>query len=244
MNPDFDVLRRRLRAEAILHTTDEKPIRTRDGHVVEWMFYSWGVSLTSDGVVLAARCVLDVLQTFRGKQLATHGFTAMPLLSACIIEGRGRYSGLAIRSEQKKYGSCRRIEGHGDVNEPVIVIDDSISSGSSLENAITALEGEGYTVEGAICLVNFPFRGGVEWARGLGYRVETLFDIWNDLEMPNPPYTRGLDRIDVPWETERRCGDGLPPAVAARQPPIAPARPRSSSRRSRPPAGARRSSSK
>jgi hypothetical protein len=119
MNADLELLRRRLRAEAILQSTDAKPIRTRAGAVVEWMFYSWGLSLTADGLALAARCLLERLQTFESTQLATHGFTAMPLLSACILQGGGRYTGLAVRSETKRYGSCRRIEGHGSTDRPV-----------------------------------------------------------------------------------------------------------------------------
>jgi hypothetical protein len=65
----------------------------------------------------------------------------------------------------------------------VVVIDDSLSSGTSLQKAITALEEEGLEVEGTVALVHFPYRGSKEWANASGYRTVTLYDIWSDLGM-------------------------------------------------------------
>src|SRR5919199_3502824 len=104
-------LLRLLRSEGILSAQPGRPVVDRRGDPAPWMFYSWNVTLTAPGAQLAARCVLDTLTTFQSTQLATYGYTAVPLLSACVLMGGGRYTGLCIRESPKGYGSGRQIEG-------------------------------------------------------------------------------------------------------------------------------------
>ena len=176
-------LRALLARDGVLWSTPEHPIRHRDGSTAPWMFYSWNVTMTGEGLRLAARALLDRLAGFESTQLAAHGMTGLPLMSACVAAGAGHYTGLAIRKERKNYLSGRRIEGPGDPSRPVVVIDDSLSSGTALADAIRALEADRYTVEGAIAVVGFPGRGGLEWASTAGYRVEVLLDVETDLGM-------------------------------------------------------------
>ncbi len=186
----------------------------RNGTTAPWMFYSWGVTLDPAGLRLAGRCLLQRLGSFEGTQLAGHGMTALPLVSACVALGRGRYTGLAVRKQRKQYLSGRRVEGLLDRGRPVIVIDDSLSSGTALRDAIAALEGAGATVEGAIALVGFPGRGGLEWATAKGYRVETLLDITADLGMPL--HSRPEPMPQLPRSGGPPLPDGLEPAALAR----------------------------
>src|ERR1019366_9431481 len=209
-------LRQILKNTGILYSTVAQPIRHRNGDIAPWAFYSWNVTLTGEGLRLAGLTLLERLSTFRSTQLVSYGYTAMPLLSACVLLGGGRYTGAAIRERRKPYLSCRRIEGPFDKAQPVIVIDDSLSSGKSLQNAIMAVEDEGGEVEGAVALVHFPFRGGMEWANAAGYRTETIFNIWSDLEMAGT--------LNRPVETSygsilgaESFPDRLPPAVLARK---------------------------
>src|SRR5271168_1183484 len=193
MNQNHEALRAHLRERGILYASATQPIRHQDGAPAAWAFYSWNATLTSEGLRLAALCILERLRGFRATQLATIGYTGMPLLSACVLLGEGRYTGLCIRERRKTYVSCRRVEGPLDKSAPVIIIDDSISSGTSLAKAIRAIEDEGADVEGAIALVQFPHRGGLDWANAAGYRAEAIFDIWSDLDMArtlSPPRPR------------------------------------------------------
>ena len=181
------------------------------------MFYSWNCSLTGRGAGLAGRCILERLQSFESTQLAVFGYTGVPLMASAIIQGNDRYSGLVIREVRKPYGSSRQIEGPADKRRPVVVIDDSLSSGTSLRKAITALEQEGFEVEGAVVLVNFPFRGGLEWAAALGYRIEAIFDAWMDLGAPRRSFVPGHKRLASEPFASERLPDGLDPATAARR---------------------------
>lgn len=209
-------LRALLRDKGILYSTPRAPITHRTGEVSDWAFYSWNVTLTEQGLRLAARAILDALGDFGTTQLASYGYTGLPLLSACVLEGGGAYTGLSIREKRKAYLTNRRIDGVIDYAKPVVVIDDSLSSGTSLYKAISALEDEGLEVEGSIALVHFPYRGSKEWANAAGYRTVTLFDIWTDLGMADvrPPYAgSGRDRGLV---SDHRMPEGLPPATLAR----------------------------
>lgn len=209
-------LRTLIRESGILYSTARSPIVSLDGSVAPWMLYTLDVSLTRHGSHLAAACILDRLAGFESTQLATYGLTGIPLLQACVVLGDGTYTGLCIRTERKRHGARRQIEGPGDTSRGVVVIDDSISSGRSFRTATEILEGAGYRVEGAVCLVHFPYRGGVEWALALGYRVEALLDVWDDLQMPRPQYVAGFRRALPSSWANAAVPEGLHPAHAAR----------------------------
>jgi orotate phosphoribosyltransferase/AMMECR1 domain-containing protein len=173
------------------------------------------VSLTPAGSRLIAANMLERLQTFRSTQLASYGYTGLPILAACVALGEGKYTALSIRERRKQTVACRRIDGPLDPARPVVVVDDSISSGTSLAQAITALEDEGFEVEGSLALVRFPGRGGCEFAYRNGYRAEWLFDIWEDLAMQeDDPAPRSVFHAAL---GTHRIANGLTPAAVARQ---------------------------
>jgi orotate phosphoribosyltransferase/AMMECR1 domain-containing protein len=214
---DREELRRFLQKDGVLHAGLEQPIRGRDARQASWMFYSWNCSLTGRGAHLAGRLILDKLKSFNSRQLATFGYTGVPLMVASILQGHDRYTGLVIREARKVYGASRRIDGPADKSQPVVIVDDSLSSGTSLRQAIAALEEDGFEVEGAIALVNFPYRGGLEWASALGYRVDWIFDAWEDLSTPKPAFVPGHRRLSNEKWAEERVPEGLDPATAARR---------------------------
>ena len=123
---------------------------------MDWIFYSWGISLTHEGSSLAAECLIELLSRFESVQVAGIGMTGLPLASSIVSLGKGRYSGLYVRPLREVWGTRRRIEGAGDRTRPVVIVDDCICAGDSMKAACTALESDGYRVEGAVSLVNFP----------------------------------------------------------------------------------------
>jgi AMMECR1 domain-containing protein/orotate phosphoribosyltransferase len=169
-----------LQRRGILYRSDTQPILSRDGTSARWMLDSLAVTLTPRGSELAGRCLLELLKHFEGRQLATYGLTAVPLLQSCIAGSNGRYRGLLIRKERKPHGSLKLIEGPLDPNEPVILIDDSVSSGTCMTEACALLEQEGLRIEGAVFVVRFGWYGGYALMQERGYHVEALYDIWDD----------------------------------------------------------------
>ncbi len=206
--------------DGILHRTLERPIVSRDGVTARWMLNSLGVTLSSRGAELAGRCLLQLLKNFDGRQLATYGLIGVPVLQSCILQSAGKYHGLLVRREAKPYGSRRIIEGELDPNEPIILVDDSIASGTSFTEACERLESAGLRVEGAVCLVRFGWFSGYSALQERGYHVEALFDIHDDFmanmegeakPVANP--SKVLPKFE--WSGER-APEGLHPAELAR----------------------------
>ena len=100
------------------------------------------------------------------------------------------------------------------------MLDDSISSGTSMQLACDTLREAGLRVEGGIFLVRFGWYGGFARMQEQGYRVDAVSDIWSDFiyhmdDEPRP--TANPTRIfpEVRW-SEADAPEGLHPAELAR----------------------------
>jgi orotate phosphoribosyltransferase/AMMECR1 domain-containing protein len=177
------------------------------------MLETWPVSLTERGGRLGGQLLLALLERFEGRQIATLGMTAIPLLESVILQSGGRYTGLVIRKERKAHGSSKLIEGPADKREPVVLLDDSISSGTSMFEAKKRLEEAGFIVEGGVALVRFGWKGGTSLMQQLGARIETVYDIWDDFmtQMPDertPARNPSRPFHELP-EAPTACPEGL-----------------------------------
>jgi AMMECR1 domain-containing protein/orotate phosphoribosyltransferase len=204
----------------ILHRSPTQPVASRDGQSARWMLNSLGVTLSSRGAELAGRCVLELLKHFDGRQLATYGLIGTPIMQSCILQSGGRYNGLLVRKEAKTYGASRIIEGEINPDEPVILIDDSIASGTAFNDGCERLEKAGLRVEGGICLVRFGWLSGYSAAQERGYHVEAVFDIFEDFmanmdDEPKPLRNPSKTFPAIEWSPER-APEGLHPAALAR----------------------------
>jgi orotate phosphoribosyltransferase/AMMECR1 domain-containing protein len=214
---DFESLKYILKNDAIKFESNDQKFVGRAGKHLPWIYYHWGISLHADGAILTANCLLEKLQSFSGTQLASYGMTSLPIVTACVTLSQGKYTGLAIRPVRERHGTCRQVEGNGDRSKAVIVVDDCICSGQSTYKAITILENEGYVVEGCLCIINFPWRGGFEWFTALGYKTEYLFDVYRDLKMAVKPYQNYYLANNIKWENPVHLDEKLTPADAARK---------------------------
>ena len=208
-------------ADGIYRGTAEHPLEARDGKPADWMLDSLQISLTTRGAELAGRCLLAQLAAFRGRQLATFGVTAMPLLQSVIALSQGKYTGIVVRKERKAYGSRKQIEGKLDPAEPVIVIDDSISSGGSMLACVELLETAGLYVEGAVVLVRFGWYGGYGRMLERGHRMAMVLDARDDLlplvEPAHPRYPYNPSLIAPAFDWAERTSTATHPAVYARE---------------------------
>jgi uncharacterized protein (TIGR00296 family) len=206
--------------QGILYRTPTQPVLSRDGTSARWMLDSLSVTLSPRGAELAGRCLLELLKQFDGRQLATYGLTGAPLLDSCILQSGGHYRGLLVRKERKSHGSLKLIEGRVDSDEPTILIDDSISSGMSMEQGCEILEQAGLQVEGGIALVRFGWYGGYASMQERGYQMKAVYDIWEDF-MARMDGEQAPLRNPSKWFPEfqwssRRAPEGLHPALLAR----------------------------
>ena len=180
--PAREQLRRLLVEKGFLVTSKATRLVSRSGRSMAWMLYSPAITLTSEGSMLAGRCLLQNLGAFRAAQLASYGYTGLPLMMATLHLGQGHYSGLVVEDKPGP-GAEAVVQGDGCRPGPVVVVDDSLVSGTSFFRAARILEGEGFQVEGLLCLVEFPGRGGRAAAEAAGYRVQAVFELERDLEV-------------------------------------------------------------
>lgn len=79
-----------------------------------------------------------------------------------------------VRDEAKKYGTANRIEGAFEEGELVCVIEDIVTSGGALAEAVHALRDAGLECRNAVCAVDRE-EGGADALARLGVRLHPLF---------------------------------------------------------------------
>ncbi|HEX3471415.1 MAG TPA: AMMECR1 domain-containing protein, partial [Silvibacterium sp.] len=212
-------LRRLLVEKGFLTASHTARLFSRSGRSMSWMLYTPAITMTSEGSWLAGRCLLRRLEQFKGSQLATYGYTGLPLMIASLTLANGRYRGLVVgdKPNSDEHGV---VEGDGSRPGPVVVIDDSLVSGTSFFRAARLLEEDGFQVEGLICLVEFPGRGGRAFAEAAGYRVEAVYELDRDLEISRlEAITSGFSFQSASTQSASTLAPGPPmdPVVAARR---------------------------
>jgi orotate phosphoribosyltransferase len=89
---------------------------------------------------------------------------------------------IIVRGETKEYGTAKRIEGSFEPGELVCLVEDVVTSGGALGEAVSALRNEGLVVRNAVCVVDRE-EGGSDALARLGVRLRALFRASQLLEM-------------------------------------------------------------
>lgn len=208
-----------LLSRSFIRSTPERPLYANGGGPAPWMLDTLQVLLTPEGASLAAACLEPLLRTFQSKQLATYGNTAVPLLQSSLLRLGAGWRGLLVRKARKSHGKAKLVEGPIDLSQPVVLVDDTLATGESVFNAITALSEEGLDVEGVVCLVRYG-AGGVSRVEERGVRVEAVLDLEDDL-YPHVPEGADAGPLNpTKWDVwPKRAGqapEGLSPPELAR----------------------------
>jgi orotate phosphoribosyltransferase len=81
---------------------------------------------------------------------------------------------IIVRGETKEYGTAKRIEGPFEPGELVCLVEDVVTSGGALAEAVSAVREEGLVVRNAVCVVDRE-EGGTDALARLGVRLRALF---------------------------------------------------------------------
>lgn len=81
---------------------------------------------------------------------------------------------IIVRGEAKDHGTANRIEGPYEPGELVCLVEDVVTSGGALAEAVSALRGAGLVVRHALCVVDRE-EGGADALARLGVRLQPLF---------------------------------------------------------------------
>jgi orotate phosphoribosyltransferase len=103
--------------------------------------------------------------------------------SAAMASGRPF---IIVRGETKEYGTAKRIEGPFQAGELVCLLEDVVTSGGALADAVSAVRDEGLVVRNAVCVVDRE-EGGSDALARLGVRLRPLFRASELLELRKIP---------------------------------------------------------
>jgi orotate phosphoribosyltransferase len=115
---------------------------------------------------------------------------AGPELGAVALAAAGSLaSGLPfviVRKAAKEYGTSNRLEGEYDEGDLVCLVEDVVTSGGALFEAVDALRAAGLAVRTAVCVVDRE-EGGAEALDGHGVRLCPIFRASDVLEAAKTP---------------------------------------------------------
>lgn len=135
-------------------------------------------TMSAEGQVLIGRLGLAALRERGWAPRAVGGLTmgADPVayaIAAASVGSPPLIDAFSVRKQAKEHGAGRRIEGNFASDDPVVVIEDVITSGGSALKAVEAIRAEGGRVLGVLAVVDRE-EGGREAIEAAGLDVACL----------------------------------------------------------------------
>jgi orotate phosphoribosyltransferase len=152
-------------------------ITLSSGKVSDYYVDAREVVLDPEGAYLTGKLMLDMIDP---EAVAVAGMTlgADPIVTSISVVGHieGRdLSALIIRKEPKKHGTQKFVEGPTlPGGSKVAVVDDVVTTGSSLVKSIERLRNEGYEPIQVVAILDRE-EGGSEKLKEAGYELESIF---------------------------------------------------------------------
>ena len=149
------------------------------GQQSSYYFDGRRVTHDAEGIALIGTLVAEALEEAGIAAVGGPASGANPIVTATQIacyQKMRPMRGFYVRAERKEYGAQRRIEGDVPVaGAQVAIVDDVITTGGSIQQAIEAVEAEGSHVARVVVVVDRR-QGGAERLRDRGYEVVALFE--------------------------------------------------------------------
>lgn len=143
----------------------------------EYYFDGRRVTHDPEGITLIGELIEEVLQNSKIEAVGGPATGANPMITAVQMVSRLRrrpIGGFFVRNEKKEYGTAQQIEGNfPSKGANVAILDDTITTGGSIQKAIDVVESAGVRVAKLVVVVDRR-QGGVESLRARGYEVEAL----------------------------------------------------------------------
>ena len=140
-------------------------------------------SLTAEGAALIGDALWALIGETGWRVDAVGGMSlgADPLTTATALAARAAgttVSCFLVRKEAKDHGAGRQVEPGGDLADgaSVVVLEDTVTTGGSTLRAVEAVRRAGYTVVGAVAVVD-RCEGGSERLKEAGVPLRSLFTV-------------------------------------------------------------------
>ena len=116
------------------------------------------IALQEEGAHLLSELLLTEIYKYGAKSIGGIEMGAVALVTAIVVKSTmdGKYkaglNGFFVRKEVKDHGLQKRIEGN--MIPPVVIVDDVITSGESVMKSIEAVNADGITPQGVVCVID------------------------------------------------------------------------------------------
>lgn len=114
------------------------------------------------------------IQVDTGVHLCGVPYTALPV--ATLISIKAKQPMLIRRKEAKTYGTKKLVEGKFNAGDKCLIIEDVVTSGSSILDTVNDLRSEGLVITDAIVVVDRE-QGGAQNTEEQGVRMHSLFTL-------------------------------------------------------------------
>lgn len=171
-----EVLRLAIRRNAILRREQHRLIGPK-GNDNGWLIDIRRISLQPRILDAIADLFWKMCGDSMPFQIGGMEVAAIPLLTAILMKGAQNgtpVSGFIVRKERKTYGAGNLIEGTL-TDAPIIVVDDILNSGNSLEKVRVVLGHEKKSIALAFVLIDYHSVKGKEWRETRGIEVRAPF---------------------------------------------------------------------
>lgn len=171
--PVLDPARDRLRRHVLEHALKTGSFTLKSGRTSSWFLDTKQTACRPDGILLVADVALDLLPA--GSNAIgglTMGADPVAFGIAAVAATRGiELRSFSVRKEAKDHGITGRIAGALQPGDSVVVTEDTVTRGTSIMEAVDAVEAFGASVALITVIVD---RGGtcadLAAARGIPYR--------------------------------------------------------------------------
>ncbi|MBX3101372.1 MAG: orotate phosphoribosyltransferase [Bacteroidetes bacterium] len=104
-----------------------------------------------------AEALCGLVRTHFPQARAVAGVATAGIPQATLVADRMGLALAYVRSSPKAHGMGNQIEGKLAPGQPVVVVEDLVSTGKSSLQAVQALREAGYTVAGLVCIFTYGF---------------------------------------------------------------------------------------
>lgn len=133
----------------------------KNGKILAWMFDLRQILLTPKGMELSSELAYQRLKKVECDAVGGPMYAAIPLSVGIIQESLKKgveKKGFVIRKQANTYGMKKVIEGPVHSGDSVIIVDDVVNTGESIEDSIKKVQKIGCKVVAVFSLVNFKNR--------------------------------------------------------------------------------------